>query len=249
LSGLAYAPGAEPGSGTLVLSDSEHDESPYNSSTNLWALQTDGTFTQSYGLTSFTKEPTGLAYDPVAGYVFISDDRSYKVHWVDPDNPTVKLGEFLTEPLGGSDPEDVAVGPDGHLFICNGSGNTNTPGIIETDQTGTQVFDFIAMPSVITDSEALAYDAIHDVFYVGGKFSANIWVIDRDGTILETIDILASYPREDGGARARVTDLELAPSSDPSDGAKLSLYVADYGADQANDGRLFEIDLGDPFWA
>ena len=60
---------------------------------------------------------------------------------------------------------------------------------------------------------------------------------------------LLSYPREDGGAWARVTDLELAPSSDPSDGAKLSLYVADYGADQANDGRLFEIDLGDPFWA
>ena len=104
------------------------------------------------------------------------------------------------------------------------------------------------LPSVITDSEALAYDAARDVFYVGGKFSATIWCIDRNGTILDTIDILASYPRPDGG-RVRITDLELAPSSDPNDGAKLSLYVTDYGADQVNDGRLFEIHVGDPFWA
>ena len=28
----------------------------------------------------------------------------------------------------------------------------------------------------------------------------------------------------------------------------MSLYVADYGGDQKNDGRLFEIDLGSYFW-
>ena len=75
-------------------------------------------------------------------------------------------------------------------------------------------------------------------------------VINRDGIILETIGILANYPRENGGARARVTDLELAPSSDHNDDpGKMSLYVADYGGDQVNDGRLFEVDLCDPFWA
>ena len=47
-----------------------------------------------------------------------------------------------------------------------------------------------------------------------------------------------------------MTDLELAPSSDPNDDpGKLSLYVADYGVDQVSDGRLFEINLGDPLWA
>ena len=187
----------------LFLSDSEVDESPFFGANNLFALNTDGRLKPggARSLLSFTKEPTGLAFDPTTGHMLVSDDSGYKVYWVDPANPTVKLGEFLTKPLGGSDPEDIAVDPDtGHLFICNGSGNTNTPGIIETDRTGTQVFDFIAMPSVITDPEALAYDAAHDVFYVGGKFSANIWVIDRDGTILETIGVLASYPRENGGA-------------------------------------------------
>jgi hypothetical protein len=250
-SGLAFVPGPEPGLGTLFLSDSEVDESPFFGSKNLFALSTDGTLKPN-GATSllgFSKEPTGLAFNPVTGHLLVSDDRSYKVFWVDPANPTVKLGEFSTKPLGGSDPEDIAVDPvTGHLFICNGSGTTNTPRIIETNSTGTKVFSIIAMPSVIPDSEALAYDAIHDVFYVGGKFSANIWVIDREGTILETINVLAGHPRP-GGARVRVSDLELAPSSDPNDGAKRSLYVADYGADQVNDGRLFEIHLGDPLWA
>jgi hypothetical protein len=41
--------------------------------------------------------------------------------------------------------------------------------------------------------------------------------------------------------------LELALSSDPNDGNHLSLYAVDYGLDQQNDGRVFEIDLG-PDW-
>lgn len=41
--------------------------------------------------------------------------------------------------------------------------------------------------------------------------------------------------------------IELAPSSDPNDGNQLSLYVADYGADQVNDGHIYEIHLG-PDW-
>jgi DNA-binding beta-propeller fold protein YncE len=156
----------------------------------------------------------------------------------------------LTKPLGGSDPEDIAVDPlTGHLFIANGNGNTNTPGIIEVDRFGTTVFSTIAMPSAITDPEALVYDAVHNVFFVSGKFSSKIWVLDRSGAILDTISVLDGFRRADG-SRAKVADLELAPSSDPNDApTKMSLYVADYGVDQVADGRLFEINLGDPFWA
>jgi hypothetical protein len=82
---------------------------------------------------------------------------------------------------------------------------------------------------------------------VGGKFSSNIWVLDRNGGLLDTITLLNNYDRP-GGAGVKVTDFELAPSSDPNDApGHLSLYVADYGADQVNDGRLFEIDLGSYF--
>jgi uncharacterized protein YjiK len=238
-SGLAYIPTSR----TLFLSDSEHDESPYFSPINLHALRTDGTLIESYSLTSFTNEPTGLAFDPNTGDLFISDDSKHKIFWVDPANPTVKIGEFFTQPLGAVDPEDLAVDPDnGHLFIVNGSPRT----IVETNNAGTQVFSMITLPEVIEDPEALVYDAREDVFYVGGGFSYNIWKVDRSGAILDTIDLLRGYRNPVSDTKARVKDLELAPSSDPNDDQlALSLYVADYGKDQVDDGRLFEINLGD----
>ncbi|HKZ97334.1 MAG TPA: hypothetical protein VJ045_10175, partial [Hyphomicrobiaceae bacterium] len=198
----------------------------------------------SYSLTSFTKEPTGLAFDPTTGYMFISDDSKYRVFWVDPANPTVKLGEFATKPLGSMDPDDISVDPNnGHLFIINGTPSRN---IIETNSTGTQVFSNITLPSTIQDPDALVYDAREDVFYVGMKSSYNIWQVDRSGAILDTIDILSGYRNPINNANVKIDDLEFAPSSDPNDDpGKLSLFVADYGADQVNDGRLFEIHLGD----
>ena len=181
----------------------------------------------------------------MTGNLFISDDDQKKVFWVNPANPTVKLGEFLTKPIGGDDPEDVAIDRDGHLFIVNGVSRT----IVETNNTGTQVLSKINLPSEISDPEALVYDPGQDVFYIGGGFSYMIWKIDHRGTILSRIDVLSNYRNTVGGGRVHVKDLELAPSSDPNDHPdKLSLYVADYGSDQVNDGRLLELNVGDLFW-
>ena len=156
------------------------------------ALQTDGTLIQSYSLTSFTKEPTGLAFDPTTGCMFMSDDSKHRVFWVDPANPTVKLGEFATTPLGCADPDDISVNPNnGHLFIINGTPARN---IVETNSTGTQVFSNITLPSTIKDPDALVYDPHADVFYVGMKSSNLIWEVDRSGAILDTINILGRYP-------------------------------------------------------
>jgi len=67
-------------------------------------------------------------------------------------------------------------------------------------------------------------------------------VMDAQGNIQGTIDILSSLSPHHG-----LKGFELAPSSDPNDGNALSLYVADYGSDQVNDGKLYEIHLG-PDW-
>jgi hypothetical protein len=257
-SGLAYVPGIG-----LFLADSEVNESPFNSTTNMFLVQPNngGTLTRlaPYNLTGFTIEPTGLAYapstdpnDPTKDRLYISDDDADRIYWVDPDNPQVKLGEFRTALSGQTDAEDVAYdrfdgdpsGGDGHLYISNGS----YANIREVTTDGALVRT-ISLPSAISDPEALLWDDTHNVFFIGGKFSPNIWVLDRNGALLDTITLLANYPRS-GGAKARVTDLELAPSSDPNDDpGQLSLYVADYGSDNFNDGRLFEVDLGAQFWA
>jgi hypothetical protein len=96
----------------------------------------------------------------------------------------------------------------------------------------------VPYPSALKDAEALAYDPLHDLFFVSGN-TALIYVMDAEGTLKGTIDVLSSL-----ATRPKIKGMELAPSSDPNDGDAMSLYVADYGSDQVNDGRLFEINLG-----
>jgi hypothetical protein len=244
--GIAYVPGLG-----FFVSDSEVEESPFFGTTNLWKLQPDGTLVESSSLLSFTNEPTGLAFDSGTGRLYISDDDQFKIFWVDPANPTVMLGQSAdTRLVNIVDPEDVAVNPNnGHLFIANGTGNSSGGGpfgaaIVETNAAVTEVYSVIRLPAEIQDPEALAYDPNQDVFYVGGGFSANIWVVDRSGTILEVIDALAGYPHEINDTRVNVKDIELAPSSDPNDDpGTLNLFVADYGWSHVSDGRMLEVDL------
>ena len=240
--GIAYVPGQG-----FFVSDSEVEETPFLRTTNLWKLQPDGNLIESSSLLNFTGEPTGLAFDSGTGRLYISDDDKFKIFWVDPANPTVKLGEFDLKHLGCNDPEDVAVNPNnGHLFIVNGDqvAGPTARSIVEIDNTGTQVYATITLPAEIMDPEALTYDASHDVFYVGGGFSSSIWVVDRGGTILQKLDVLAGYRHEVNNTAAAVKDLELAPSSDPNDDSgKLNLFVADYGWSHVSDGRMLEIDL------
>jgi hypothetical protein len=245
-SGIAYVPGQG-----FFISDSEVEESPFFGTTNLWMVQPDGTPIQSFSLLNFTNEPTGLAYDPGTGLLYISDDDQYKIFWVDPANPTVKLGESAdTRLVNIVDPEDVAVNPiNGHLFIANGTGNSSNGGpygaaIVETNAAVTEVYSVIRLPAEIQDPEALAYDPVHDIFYVGGGFSSNIWVVDRSGTILQVLDVLAGYRHETNNTAVGVKDIELAPSSDPNDDpGQLNLFVADFGWSHVSDGRMLEIDL------
>lgn len=234
-SGIAYIPSL----GKLLIADSEHDESPFYSNINLFSLQLDGNYTGNYSLTSFSKEPTGLAYNPNNGFLYIPDDDQQEVFWVSPANPSVKLGSFDTGYLGLLDTEDLKVDPvTGHIHMLDGVLRQ----MIELTNQGVFV-NSVSLPSVMKDAEALAYDPTHDVYFVASGAAATIWAIDPEANILGTIDILSSF-----SSRPKIKGMELAPSSDPNDGNTLSLYVADYGADQQNDGRLFEIHLGNDWF-
>jgi Ca2+-binding RTX toxin-like protein len=237
-SGLAYVPGVG-----LFISDSEVEEGPFYRTNNLFRIQTDGTAPAQFSLLNFTSEPTGLTFDAIHNRLYMTDDDRYKVFWVDPNNPTVKLGEFHV-PLAADDPEDIAFNPNsGTLFISNGLSHS----IVEVDANGTQVGATVILPDVIIDPEALAYDAQHDVFYVSGGFTHLIWKVDRSGTILDTIDVLAGFTNPVSGTSVHVKDMVFAPTSDPNDDPSLmSLYVVDYGNTHltpalSDDGRLFEI--------
>ena len=190
-SGLAY----DPATGTLYLVDSEVDEVTPRGAANMWALNLDGTLKPNgaISLYGYTTEPTGIAFDPATGKLYITDDDIFKVNVTNVANPSVKLASFATKPLGGDDPEDVSFNPvNGHLYIANGSDIAH-PKIIEIDSSGTQVIRNIPLPAVIKDPEAVVYDVAHDVFFVGIENGHDIWMVDHNGNILNDINIFANY--------------------------------------------------------
>lgn len=231
-SGLAYSPVAS----GLFLVDSEVDETPFFSSTNLFALTFGGGLQQSYNFSSVSTEPTGVAFDPTTGRLYVSDDDSNRIYVVDQADPTVKIAEFATGPIGSTRTSDITMGPDGNLFILDQATRT----IYQTTTDGILVSG-TPLPANLKRPEALAYDAENDLFYVAGGWSADLFKVSRTGEVLETITVLREHRLPDGG-HAAPKGLALAPSSD---GTGTSLWVVDYGADQASDGRLFEIDLSD----
>jgi hypothetical protein len=244
-SGLAY----DPATGTLYLVDSEVDEVTPRGAANMWALNLDGSLKPNgaISLYGYTTEPTGIAFDPATGKMYITDDDTFNIYVTNVANPSVKLSQFATKPLGGDDPEEVSFNPvNGHLYIANGSDIAH-PKIIEIDSSGTQAIRNIPLPAVIKDPEAVVYDAAHDVFFVGIENGHDIWMVDHNGNILNDINIFANYRNPVNNGSVNLKGLTLAPSSDPNDDPSvLSLYAADFGVSHVNDGRLFEI--SNPFF-
>ncbi len=238
-----------PATGGYLLIDSEVDEKPFFSSTNMFSLNGQGVLQAGVSLTSFTNEPTGIAvWVNSAGEqrLFITDDDTKRVYEVDAANPGVVLRSFSTTTFGCVDPEDISINPaNGNLFILS----ENDRRIYEVTQAGlliavTQLpIDFapISDPNAAdSGAEGLAYDAERDVFYVVAGWSTDIFVVNRSGQVIEQIDVLKDYPNDlANGLRVYAKGLELGPSS--SDPTKLSLWVTDYGLDQKADGRLIEI--------
>ena len=235
-SAVAY----NPFTNSLIMSDSEVDEAPFSRPEDLYSVGLDGSAISKTAL-AFTAEATGLAYDAGRGNLYITDDDKYKVSVVSADNPTVVKWSFNTKNIGGNDPEDIAVDTTtGNLFIVNGIDRT----IIEVDNRGIAQISSFVLPTMIIDPEALAFDSVHNVFYVGGGFSDLIWKLDRNGNVLDTITAMVDLRSADHDYRVAVKDIEIAPASDGS--GEMHLYVADYGLSHVADGRLIEIDLGDP---
>jgi Ca2+-binding RTX toxin-like protein len=248
-SGLAFIPGGTPGTGTLLVSDSEVDETPFFATNNLFYYSLSGTFDHSLSLESFTFEPTGLAYDPLNGHLFVSDDNADRIYEVDAGSPGVMLASFSVRPFA-TDAEDVAFDPvTNHVLVIEGdTAHVNPRTIFEMTTDGATVQTISLTTQVPSDLEAIAYDPVNQVFYVTGGSSLDIYVVSRDGkTLLDTITVLESLSNTLTGTSVHPKGLLLAPSSDPNDDpGVMALYVADYGNDQVMDGRIYELQLNGP---
>src|SRR6185295_14113758 len=148
--GLTFIPGATAGTGRLLMSDSEIDETPFFRPDNLFYLSETGAFDHSASLAAFCKEATGIAFDPLNGHLFISDDSKKKVFEVDPNNPGTLISSFSTTAFGSNDSEDIIFDPvTGHLLISEGEQSSLHPRTIFEVTTNGTLISSVTMPAAV----------------------------------------------------------------------------------------------------
>ncbi|MBD2199690.1 MULTISPECIES: PKD domain-containing protein [Calothrix] len=259
-SGITYLPS----SNTLLMVDGEVDEMPnifVNS--NVFEVKLDGTPVRSGSTTSYTKEPTGISFNPNTGRIFISSDDDRRIYEIalgaDGKFGTaddVKVGEVDTSIFkiinnnqsAGTDVEDVVYVNDlsrgiKALFLAGGVDseiyrvNPGADGKFGTTDDVYSSFDTAIMG--LTDVEGIAYNSANGHLYALGNPDNLLFEMTVGGTLVQTIDISAANPLNPAG-------LVFAPGSKTP--SATNLYIVARGVDNdsdpnENDGFLYEFTL------
>jgi PKD repeat protein len=247
-SGVAYLPAAD----RLVVVDSEVDEMTIFRNVNLWMSSRTGSVTDTGVTTRFSNEPTGVAYNPANGHLFITDDDPNIVFEVasggdgrygTADDVVTSLS---TNPMGNTDPEDVTFDTStGSLYLIAGVGaevyryspgpNGRLDALPPTGDDSTSHFDVGAFGA--QDPEGIAYDAARDTLFVLDHGTQKVYEVTKAGALIQTIDVTAAGQRYPAG-------ITLAPATNGS--AQTDVFLVDRGVDNnsnpnENDGKLTEL--------
>ena len=126
----------------LLVVDSEVNEMPLYQGVNMWQISRAGTAQFDTGTTlGFSKEPTGVAYDPVGKRVFVSDDDKERV-FVLTAGPDLRFGTaddvvtfFSSSAFGNLDVEDVTYDTStGDLFLTEGNAAGDLAGVARSER-------------------------------------------------------------------------------------------------------------------
>ncbi|MDZ7957338.1 MAG: hypothetical protein RMY34_05445 [Aulosira sp. DedQUE10] len=248
--------------GTLFLADGEVDEIPtLLQGKNLFETTLTGTYVDN-NLTAinFTKEATGITYNPLNRFLYISDDDRNRIYQVNPgadgfystSDDVVTYFSTHLDTITKSDSEDVAFSTrTGNLWVVDGLNAEvfeYTIGGTLVSQFDTASIDTSTAAGVqgILDPEGIVEDPLTgNLFLVGrplneaGTAVYYVFEVTSSGQFVSKIDISAANPNKPAG-------ITIAPNSqDPS---KRSLYIVDRGLDNddhpdENDGRIYEISL------
>ncbi|WP_429810071.1 RTX toxin [Ensifer sp. B1-9] len=239
--------------GTLMISDGEVDEMSIFKGKNLFEMSLNGTLIRSLTTTSFSDEPSGVAYNPTNRHLYFSDDTGTKsVYELNPGSDGLYntaddiVTSFKTSAFGSSDPEGIAYDTkrgvlylaDGNarIYTINPGANGKFDGVASTG--GDDVVTSFSIGTLSNGDPCVEYDPVHDLLYVV-KSRTQVVMMSTTGQQLGTLDISAANAR-------KVAGLALAPSSD--DANQMSLYIVDRGVDNdsnpnENDGKLYEFRL------
>ncbi|MEN8181233.1 MAG: hypothetical protein ABFS46_01720 [Myxococcota bacterium] len=246
--GIAYLPG----SNSLLMSDSEVNEMSIYQGVNMFELTPSGSLFDTWDTTAFSKEPTGVAYNPGNGHAYLSDDSADRVWEVDPRSGGVfgdgndVVTSLDTKRFGSGDPEGVAYNPtNGFLYIVDGVNrevyevNPGSDG--KFNGQGDVVRNFDTLGIGISDPEGITADPGTGNLYIAGKPNSEVREVTTSGTLVRVLDVSAANPDKSAG-------LAYGPTS--IDSSQASLYLAARGVDNGkdpseNDGEIYEFSLGD----
>ena len=236
---------------TLVISDSEVDEMSIYRGANLYSVSRTGKLVGTGTTLGFSREPTGVGFDPDNGILYSSDDVKDRVFITQP-GPDGRHGtgddsvtSVSTAAYGSRDPEGVEFEPaSDHLFVCDGSGKEvygvdPVNGVFGDGNDVTTHFDVGKYG--IRNCEGIGSDPQRKTLLVIDDYERKIFELTRSGELVRVITIPLSY-----------TDLWLAgvtvaPTSNPNDSQKaMSYWVVDRHVDnnanpRENDGRIYEV--------
>lgn len=241
----------------LLVVDSEVNEMPW-----LWNVYATNAFPITYGgslftsdvgnTTSWTREPTGVSYNPINTHIFITDDNADRVYEFNPGpdqryaTPDDTVTNLNVKPFNNLDGEDVAFDTaTGHLWVIDGVDKEvfrYAPGADGKFGTGDDPAPTnwdVGIHGAI-DPEGIAHYEADDTLFVLDNRTKKIYVFSKTGALLQTIGIGATNAINAAG-------VGLAPPSNGGPG--LNLYIVDRGIDNGadpneNDGKLYEMSAG-----
>jgi len=252
-SGITY----DSASGRLVISDAEVEEMSLWAGRNVFEISLAGALLRSYSVTSFTPEPTGVAFDANGGGIFISDDDADLVFVVKP-GVDGQLGtaddtrtSFPTWDFGSDDPEGIAYDRiNDRLFIADGVGaeiyvlrpgaNGIFDGAPPTGDDPVTHFDTDALGAA--DPETVEYKEDTGTLLVLGSIGPRVVKeVTTTGALVGEIDLSFAPLDKPAG-------MAYAPSSNHPAGR--SLYIVNRVVDNdfdpsENDGTMVEVSLSD----
>jgi hypothetical protein len=261
ISTAAYSPSSPDPSGIVYLADrdqfliadSEVEEMPIYKGANLFTTARGATTGSGTGTTvAFSKEPSGLGYNPASGTLYVSDDDADRVtvdragadgrHGTADDSWT----RFSTGVFGSYDPEAVEYDPaTGHLWICDGTGLEifHVDPVDGTFGNGNDtVSHFDTQAFGMRDCEGLGIDPVRETLLAVDPSRRKIYEFTKSGSLSRIVD-LNQIPTDN----RMPSSATLAPTSSPNDDPRaLSLWVTDRHVDNGvdpneNDGLLHEL--------
>lgn len=237
---------------TVMITDSEVDEMPLYRGANLFRLTTKGALVDSGTTVAFSREPTGVGFNPGSGALYISDDVKDRVFIVMPGTDARygtaddSVSSISTLAFGSMDPEGVEFdAASGHLFVADGSGKEvydidPVNGVLGDADDVVTHFDVARYG--IRNFEGVGADPKRNTLLVVDGYERRIFELTKAGKLVRIIS-LSTLPF----TNLWLSSVTVAPTSNPSDSpGAMSYLVADRHVDNntnpnENDGRIYEV--------